>query len=258
MALVSLCSAKGAPGVTTTALLTAALWPRPSLLVDCDPAGGDVALRLPSDTGRPVDTDRGMLSLTPLARRGLTADTVLGHRQVVAGGTEILAGLATPEQARAVGPLWSVFAGAFETLPGADVLADCGRVGADPVVLPVLARSALVVFVVRPTVAGVVHTRERLRLLEPVLRPHGVGPRLGLLVVAPAGDTREVEGVYSSIRADLPWVEPLGHLAEDPKGAGLFEGHHLPRPDRTMLVRSARSVVGRIAGSVAQGVGVPA
>jgi MinD-like ATPase involved in chromosome partitioning or flagellar assembly len=258
MALVSLCSAKGAPGVTTTALLTAALWPRPVLLADCDASGGDVALRLPSESGRPVDPERGLLSLTPLARRGLTADTVLGHRQVVAGGTEILAGLATPEQARAVGPLWSVFAGAFETLPGVDVLADCGRVGSDPVVLPVLARSALVVFVVRPTVPGVVHTRERLRLLETVLRPHGVGPRVGVLVVAPAGDTREVEGVYASIRADLPWVETLGHLAEDPKGAGLFEGHELTRPDRTMLVRSARSVVGRLAGSVAPSLGVPA
>jgi MinD-like ATPase involved in chromosome partitioning or flagellar assembly len=252
MALVAFCSAKGAPGVTTTALAAAALWPRPVLLADCDAAGGDVALRLPSATGRPVDPEVGMLSLTPLARRGLTPDTVLAHRQVLAGGTEVLAGLASPEQARAVGQLWSVFADALDTLPGTDVLADCGRIGADPVVLPVLARAALVVVVVRPTVSGVVHTRERLRSLEAVLRPHGVGPRVGALVVAPAGDTREVEGVYASLRTELPWVEPLGHLADDAKGAGLFEGHEVSRPDRTMLVRSARAVVGGIAASVAQ------
>jgi hypothetical protein len=258
MALVALCPAKGAPGVTTTALAAAALWPRPALLADCDAAGGDVALRLPSATGRPVDPDRGILSLTPLARRGLTADTVLAHTQALAGGTEILAGLSTPEQARAVGPLWSVFAGAFGTLPDLDVLADCGRVGPDSVALPVLQRSVLTAFVVRPTVAGVVHTRERLRALEPVLRPHGTGPRVGVLVVAPAGDTREVEGVYTALRSELPWVEALGHLADDPKGAGVFEGQEVYRPERTMLVRSARAVVDRLAGTVAQHHGVNA
>jgi cellulose biosynthesis protein BcsQ len=72
MALVTVMSAKGAPGATTTAMLLAALWPQDTLLVDADPSGGDVALRLPRLDGRALDRDRGLLSLLPLARRGVT------------------------------------------------------------------------------------------------------------------------------------------------------------------------------------------
>ena len=40
MAVVALASASGSPGVTTTALGLALLWPRPVLLVEADPTGG--------------------------------------------------------------------------------------------------------------------------------------------------------------------------------------------------------------------------
>ena len=76
MALVTVMSAKGAPGATTTAMLLAALWPRPTILVDADPNGGDVALRLPGEAGRTLDRERGLLSLLPAARRGLGGDVV--------------------------------------------------------------------------------------------------------------------------------------------------------------------------------------
>ncbi|MHB8341736.1 MAG: hypothetical protein ACYDB7_11270, partial [Mycobacteriales bacterium] len=42
MAVLELASAKGAPGASTTALALALVWPRPILLVECDPAGGDL------------------------------------------------------------------------------------------------------------------------------------------------------------------------------------------------------------------------
>jgi cellulose biosynthesis protein BcsQ len=42
MSVIALCSASGAPGVTTTAVGLALLWPRPVLLVEADPAGGSV------------------------------------------------------------------------------------------------------------------------------------------------------------------------------------------------------------------------
>ncbi len=40
MAVIALCSASGSPGVTTTSLGLALLWPRPVLLVEADPTGG--------------------------------------------------------------------------------------------------------------------------------------------------------------------------------------------------------------------------
>ena len=40
MAVIALTSASGSPGVTTTAVGLALLWPRPVILVDADPTGG--------------------------------------------------------------------------------------------------------------------------------------------------------------------------------------------------------------------------
>ena len=40
MALITLTSASGSPGVTTTAVGLALSWPRPVLLVEADPTGG--------------------------------------------------------------------------------------------------------------------------------------------------------------------------------------------------------------------------
>ncbi len=73
MGVVTFLSAKGSPGVTTTALLAAALWPRPALLLEADPAGGDVAARVPAADGGLLDTSRGLLPLLTAARRGLDA-----------------------------------------------------------------------------------------------------------------------------------------------------------------------------------------
>lgn len=83
MALVAFVSAKGSPGATTTALLCAALWPSPVLLVDADTEGGDVALRLRREDGAPVDRSRGLLSLLPLARREMQPSTLPEHASVI-------------------------------------------------------------------------------------------------------------------------------------------------------------------------------
>ena len=42
MGLLAVASAKGSPGVTTTSMLLAALWPRPSLVAECDASGGSI------------------------------------------------------------------------------------------------------------------------------------------------------------------------------------------------------------------------
>jgi MinD-like ATPase involved in chromosome partitioning or flagellar assembly len=252
VAVVAVCSAKGSPGVTTTALLLAALWPVPVLLVDADPAGGDIALRLPGQHGRPLDAERGLLTLLPLARRGLVPDVLFSHAQLIAGGTAVIAGLGGPEQAAAVGALWDTLARAFAESP-VDVIVDAGRTHSQSVHLPVLRRADVVVSILRPTVAAVVHTREQLRGLGPQLRrPDGSAPRLVTLVVHDTRRPEEVADAAGAIGAELPSVGHLGHLALDPVGAGIFEGRPRSHPERTMLVRSGRAIVSALVPSLPQ------
>ena len=244
MGVIAFLHAKGAPGTTTTALLAAALWPVPVLLVDADAEGGDVALRLRREDGAPVDRSRGLLSLLPLARREMQPATLPEHAQVLRGGIEAVAGLSGPGQAGAAGHLWSNLADAFGRTTDRDVLVDCGRVSPQSSHLPLLQRADLVVCVLRPTVSGVVHTRERLAALQPSLvGPDGHRPRIGLVIVADRPSDRDAAGAAGVIERDLPGVEVLGRLAHDVKGAAIFEGFETPRPERTLLVRSGREMV---------------
>ena len=64
--LIALCSAKGAPGVTTSGLALALSWPRPVVLAELDPAGGDVL----AGYGRGELSAGGLADLELAARRG--------------------------------------------------------------------------------------------------------------------------------------------------------------------------------------------
>ncbi|MFC7645041.1 hypothetical protein ACFQX6_33570 [Streptosporangium lutulentum] len=127
MALIVLAADKGAPGVTTAATALGAVWPRPVLLAECDPAGGDLAYRLPAADGGVLNPSRGLLTLGATARRGLHPDQVYEHTQKIIGGLDVLAGLTHGEQAAGLTWLWSPLGRALAALPQADVLADCGR-----------------------------------------------------------------------------------------------------------------------------------
>lgn len=244
MGVIAFFSAKGSPGTTTTALLAAALWPAPVLLVDADTEGGDVGLRLRREDGAPVDRSRGLLSLLPLARREMHPATLPEHAQVLRGGVEAVAGLSAPGQAGAAGHLWTNLADAFARTSDRDVLVDCGRVTSTSVHLPLLQAADLVVCTLRPDVSGVVHARDRLASLQPhLVGPDGHAPRVGLVVVAERPRGRDAEGAAGILTRDLPGIQVFGQLAHDPQGASVFEGFEVPRPERTLLVRSGRAMV---------------
>jgi hypothetical protein len=221
------------------------------LLADCDPAGGDVALRMPAESGEPLDRDRGLLSLAASSRRGLTGDQVLGHVQRVQGGLDVLVGVRSPEQAGASAHLWPSLGSALDAMDGLDVLADCGRLDDEAgtaVQLPVLRSSRLVVFVTRPEAAAVVHLRERVEALSGVLRSRAVdGVPIGVIVVAPPTDRRGADGVRQVLDRDGVPVTYLGQLAHDERGADAFHGRPAGRVDKTLLVRSARELAARLA-----------
>ena len=242
MTVVAFFSGKGAPGATTTALVTGALWPRPALVADCDPAGGDVALRLSRPDGRPLDLSTGMLSLLPVARRALAPDALAAHAQEVAGGGRVLAGMNSPEQATAGGPVWATIAEAFSRLDSADVIVDVGRLHSRSPVLPLVTAARLAVLVIDHSLASVYTARARLRGMVPILNPAiGAGPRLGLVVRGK--DPREAEATAEIIQSEFRDVVYLGRIAEDATGAGIFDGRPVARPERTLLVRSAGQLV---------------
>lgn len=244
MSTVAFFTAKGAPGATTDAMLTAALWPRRALLIDCDPAGGDMALRLPAASGSALDVSTGMLSLLPLARRPMTPADVLSHAQVALGGTEILAGIASPDQAIAAGSVWSSLADLFAGLPDHDAIIDVGRLYPTSPVLPLVQHADLAVCVVHANLTGVIAARSRLRTLLPALAREGFGPRGGFLVRA--ADRRAADGAARVLGEEFVGLPYFGWLPEDVVGASLFEGARVPRPERTMLVRSVATVVAQL------------
>src|SRR5437879_7557315 len=130
--LLALCSLKGSPGVTTTCLALAARWPGPArpVVVECDPAGGDLLARFR------LPTSPDLLSLAAACRRGDDPSLLWQHTQRLPVGLPVVAGPIGAEQARAA--LRELTAGRGSGVlrraadqPGAVVIVDCGRVDPD-------------------------------------------------------------------------------------------------------------------------------
>lgn len=245
MALIALAADKGAPGVTTAAVALGAVWPRPVMVAECDPAGGDLVYRLPGEQGM-LDPAKGMLSLATEARRGLRPEQIAPHTQRLVGGLDVLVGLTNAEQSKGLDWLWSPLGRSFAILPGVDVLADCGRLGPGSAgLLDLLRESDLVVLVTHATLEHVAHLRERLSQLSADLPQQRA--RLGVVVVAdPRGyrsSLTEVERVLA--QSKLP-AAVLGGLAYDPKGAQMLRGEWGGRLDKSLLIRSARELAGNL------------
>jgi hypothetical protein len=265
VALIALAADKGAPGVTTAAVALGAVWPRPVLVAECDQAGGDLVYRLPAadpadgdGDGGMLNPSRGLLSLAATARRGLRPEQIAEHCQRLVGGLDVLVGITNAEQAQAMTWLWGPLGRAFAGLAPVDVIADCGRLGADSPLTELMHEADLVVLLTRATLDQVAHLRERVAALTARLRG---GPPVGVLVLADPRDFRgsiaEVDRILAGVRNRAldtaqgpppPDVTVLGGLALDPKGAELLSGSWGGRLDRSLLIRSAREVAGDLAG----------
>src|SRR5664279_4468825 len=79
--LIAMVSGKAAPGVTTSTWALSMAWPGPVLVVDADPAGGDMAAGLL--LGR-MRAGHGVLSWSAAARRmpAVEASSVIGEHVV--------------------------------------------------------------------------------------------------------------------------------------------------------------------------------
>lgn len=253
MSLVCLLSAKHSPGVTTTAVALAAAWPeRCALVVECDPAGGDLAAL----TGLPLEP--GLTTMAAAQRHGFTATDFAAHAQQLPAGVDAVVAPPSAEGTRAaLGTLAGRLGAGLSATDSTDVLVDCGRFDrASSVTDALLELADLVVVVARPTLAGVEHVASRLERLR-----HAGEANLGLILI---GDrpypAQEVADYLSS--------PVLGVIAHDAVAAtSLLSATPSPRLARSLLLRSARTVTDSLvvrltrlspAGSPAKGPAVDA
>jgi hypothetical protein len=249
MALIAIASDKGAPGVTTAALALAAVWPRPVLLAECDQAGGDLVYRFPAAGGGRLDPRRGVLSLAVVARRGMQPQQVWEHVQKLHGGLDVLAGVTNAEQGAGLSLLWGPIGKALAGLPQADVIADCGRLGADGPLYDLLIEATTVVLVSKVHVADVIRLRDRAAAFAAAAQSRGRrGFGVGVVVVAEHKKLRAAIGEVQHVlgQANAP-ATVLGGIAHDTKGADLLSGEWGGNLDRTMLIKTAREVAQHLA-----------
>lgn len=238
--LVGVGSVKGSPGVTSLAFGLAARWPQPgrAVLVEADPAGGDVAMRFASATAP------GLVSLAAEARRADFVDPVhrlWRHSQTLVGGVAVVAAPPDAHQARAAVAALSGDGGpgvlrAAADRPGVVVILDCGRVDPDSPTAALIRGADAMVVLARPQAEELAHLVRRLGEFgqwarHPVLVLTGPG-------YTDADVTREL-GV--AVHARLP---------HDPAGAAVWSGQRaVTRRGRRNAERSA---LGRAAGRLAK------
>jgi hypothetical protein len=250
MALIAVAADKGAPGVTTTATALAAVWPRPVVLAECDPAGGDIVYRLPGAHGGRLDPRRGLLSLAVAARHGLEPGQVWQHAQRLRGGLDVLAGVGNAEQGSGIEPLWGPVGDLLARLPGADVIADCGRLGPDGPYYELLAQAAIVVLIIRPSLGEVLRLRDRAAAVAAAAgRRGGREASIGVLVIADRrGYRRALAEVRQAVGGANSPVGLVAGIAHEPKSAQRLRGEWGGRLDRTLLIRTARDAAAQLAG----------
>lgn len=237
--LVGLVSAKGSPGVTTATLALATQWPRPALVVEADPFGGDIRAglgggRWPASAG---------IADAVVDLRSTNADETLRRRahRPVSHGPAVLAGLGCVGQATTVP--WTQIGTALGRLRGADSLADCGRFALADGVTSLLRVCDALVLVTGSSLRSV---RSASRV-APVLADHLApgAPRLGVLVVGPDDpySTREI--------AEVCGIPALGDLPRDDRSAAVWGDGAPPGRgfDRRPLQSAARRIAGRMYGA---------
>ena len=174
--IVSLCSVRGSPGVTSWSLLLAAAWPSEygaeRVVLEADADGGVLGARYG------FGVDPGVVSLIAAFRHAEpTAIPVADHGRRVATGVWVVPGPETGEQAHRV---WHGSAeGVANRLVSDDRVwvVDVGRATRSSPIAPLVERSSLVVLLTRSATEDLVQVPARVSSL-------GIhGTRVGVLVV---------------------------------------------------------------------------
>ena len=241
--MVALASLKGSPGVTTATLALAAVWPAGRrLLIEADPAGGDLASRLVLPAGP------GLMELAAAARREAGPEVVWRCARTLPGGPHVLTAPPGAEQARAcvtavaATPVLARFSGSREPV----VIIDCGRMDPGGPALPLARQADLTVLVARPHVEDLAHLAPRIPDLT------AAGLRLAVLL-APGPRRQRFRAAYRAREVAAALQLPvLGQLPDDETGAAVLTGRRGALRRRELLLPLPRAAVG-LAAALAAG-----
>lgn len=237
MTVIVLLSAKGSPGVTTTAaaLAAAAVDQRmPATIVELDRSGGTLVL----DTQRSLEP--GLFTLLAAARRGLDPNLIDVHGQTLANGVLALFAPTSPERAgKAAVTLAEPLSSVLRARAGM-TLVDLGRWDGDVRLSPAITAADLVLVMLRPSLAGTEHVRTRLDAIT------AINPRTRVVCV---GDDPYSP---SEVAAALG-VDPQPGVAFDARAAQLVVGG-VPLDRwlrRTSMMRSAGALLDHLVAATA-------
>ena len=247
--IVSICSDKGAPGVSTLATVLGLVWPGQRVVVEADTAGSDLSFRL-----RPTNADSGVLgghlapepsiaSLATAARLGLTEAGPLPYAQDTTLGVPVVPGVLSAERFRALRGLWPRVADELAAWSGT-AIADLGRLQPGNAAMPLAQASTAVLLLTTANLEGLYHVRDRVTELSATTGDPGRRrPNVGVAVTGELRDRRssceQVRQVLASIGSPAPVI---GFVARDPAGArGLWAGELTRRFTGSDLVRTARA-----------------
>jgi hypothetical protein len=207
--MTTVCADKGSPGASTLAALLAAAHPNKPVLVEADPAGGDLAQRLFVGTGRAHASTANLLTLASDSRRGAHPDMVTTHAAMTPVGVPMVEGLANADQQVGLLPLWPTLCAAL-VASERDVIADLGRVSSAHPGLTIATHSQRVLIVVRPQLEELVRLRDRVRQLLDVAERDA--SRLLVVVISPDKMAARDQRAASRILADagLHFVQVVG------------------------------------------------
>lgn len=226
-------SARSSPGVATSMLACASVWPGRVLLVEASEDGGALAGRFG------LGFEPGLTTLAAALRHDRTTTELAAHGQPLPGTDERLVALVGPpatEQAQVLLRTVAVRLGGVlsETAGDATVLVDVGRMSATPLAAPLIASADRLVLVARPRVEELQALAHRLAVIAQI----GPPPELLLIGDRPYGP----EEIAATLGCPV-----LGVLAHDPAAADALAGVAAGRRlGRSQLLRSASGVVQRL------------
>jgi hypothetical protein len=243
--LIAVCCDRGAPGSTTTSLALGVSTPEPTIVVEADPYGGDLALRCvaPGGHGEAFPPTPTVLTLATEARTTVTPGLAAGKAHEFTGSTRVVPGHFSAEQAAGV-KNWDPLAEALRA-SASRVVADLGRIHSSSPTIPVAAAADVVVMVTRPEVGAVMHLKDRLERLAPVLANiRNAPPVVVPVVVTPkrfAGAVLEHVGRMLAPSNAAGVIAGIGWIALDPTGVEAMHAGQVggKKNARTPLLRSA-------------------
>ncbi|MBD5830605.1 hypothetical protein AWH69_04020 [Janibacter melonis] len=209
MAVITLFSASGAPGVTSTALGMALAWRRPVYLVDADATGSPAVLA--GYLQGQATHDRGLVELAVANRMGNLNSAIATVAMEIPGSkVSFVPGVRSHQQAASLVNLWEPLTGVLRGMErrGTDVIIDAGRIGVAHSAQPLVRSADLSLLVVRSDLPAVAGARSWARAVREQMASNGTEDGLGLVLVGPgrpygAREIRKVLGL--PVVAEIPW-----------------------------------------------------